>query len=103
MQDLSWDYIHANRQVYVDLTGVAEFLGTWRYCVGKVDRDMKEALGALFVRDHFSESNKRTASRFLCSYRLVLQLCNYRLAFQRIEQGEDHQSFLSFFLLFSAR
>ncbi|XP_076450938.1 endothelin-converting enzyme 1-like [Babylonia areolata] len=60
-QDLSWDYIHANRQIYVDLTGRAQFLGSWRYCVYRVDRDMKEAMGALFVTNHFSEQNKRTA------------------------------------------
>ncbi|KAL8624005.1 hypothetical protein ACOMHN_040631 [Nucella lapillus] len=60
-QELSWDYIHANRQVYVDLNGRAEFLGTWRYCVLRVDRDMKEAVGALFVRNHFSAQNKKTA------------------------------------------
>lgn len=60
-QDLSWDYIHANRQIYVDLTGRAQFLGTWRYCVAKVDRDMKEAVGALFVQNHFSDANKMTA------------------------------------------
>ncbi|KAK7490133.1 hypothetical protein BaRGS_00018655 [Batillaria attramentaria] len=51
VQDLSWEYIHANRQIYVDLTGVAEFLGTWRYCVSKIDRDMYEALGALFAHE----------------------------------------------------
>nr|KAG5701991.1 hypothetical protein BaRGS_034573 [Batillaria attramentaria] len=61
VQDLSWEYIHANRQIYVDITGVAEFLGTWRYCVNKIDRDMYEALGALFVRDHFSDANKEKA------------------------------------------
>lgn len=60
-QDLSWDYIHANRKINVDLTGRAEFLGTWRYCVYKLDRDMKEALGALFVQNHFSQQNKMTA------------------------------------------
>ena len=60
VQDLSWDYIHANREVYVEFTGVAQFLGTWRYCVNKLDRDMREALGALFVKDHFSDVNRRT-------------------------------------------
>ncbi|KAK7098413.1 hypothetical protein V1264_002714 [Littorina saxatilis] len=61
VQDLSWDYVHANREIYVDMTGVAEFLGTWKYCVRKIDTDMKEALSALFVKDHFSDANKRAA------------------------------------------
>ncbi|XP_070200889.1 uncharacterized protein [Littorina saxatilis] len=61
VQDLGWDYVHANREIYVDMTGVAEFLGTWKYCVRKIDTDMNEALSALFVKDHFSDANKRAA------------------------------------------
>ncbi|XP_041367545.1 endothelin-converting enzyme homolog [Gigantopelta aegis] len=61
VQDLSWDYIHANREFYVDLTGQAEFLGTWRYCYSIVDRDMSDAMSSLYVRDHFIDENKQKA------------------------------------------
>ncbi|KAJ8299602.1 hypothetical protein KUTeg_023662, partial [Tegillarca granosa] len=35
LQDLSWEYVHANREFYVDLYGRPNFLGTWLYCVRK--------------------------------------------------------------------
>lgn len=60
-QDLSWDYVHANREVYVTLADNKDFLGTWKYCVNKLDKNMNEALSALFVRNHFSDDNKNSA------------------------------------------
>ncbi|XP_050412358.1 endothelin-converting enzyme 1 [Patella vulgata] len=61
LQEMSWDYVHANRQFYVDITGNAEFLGSWRYCLNLVSRDMGEVLSSLFVRDHFVDKNKHKA------------------------------------------
>ncbi|PVD33698.1 hypothetical protein C0Q70_04958 [Pomacea canaliculata] len=59
VQDLSWDYMHANRELYFNLTGEKDFLGSWRYCFNKLNDDMSEALGALFVRDHFTEADRK--------------------------------------------
>lgn len=63
VQDLSWDYMHANRELYFDLTGEKDFLGSWRYCFNKLNDDMSEALGALFVRDHFTEADRKMVRR----------------------------------------
>ncbi|KAL3841728.1 hypothetical protein ACJMK2_019834 [Sinanodonta woodiana] len=57
-QDLSSEYIHANRDFYVDVTGVAAFLGTWRYCFNYAGQYFRDGLGALYVRDHFADKNK---------------------------------------------
>ncbi|XP_067655795.1 endothelin-converting enzyme 1-like [Haliotis asinina] len=65
VQDLSWDYIHANREFYVAMTSEAEFLGTWRYCIGIVDRDMGEAMSALYVKDHFSDANRNKSAEIV--------------------------------------
>jgi hypothetical protein len=62
VQDLSWDYIHANREIYVAVNSQQNFLGTWRYCVNRVDRDLNEGLSALFVRNHFSDENRNSVS-----------------------------------------
>ncbi|KAK3605567.1 hypothetical protein CHS0354_005871 [Potamilus streckersoni] len=58
VQDLSWEYIHANRDFYVDMTGMAAFMGTWRYCFNYISQYFRDALGALYVRDHFADKNK---------------------------------------------
>ncbi|KAK7490082.1 hypothetical protein BaRGS_00018604 [Batillaria attramentaria] len=58
VQDLSWEYVHANRQMYVDLYGRVEFLGTQRYCFMLAKRYFDVALGALYVNTHFDEKNK---------------------------------------------
>ncbi|KAK6174952.1 hypothetical protein SNE40_013504 [Patella caerulea] len=65
LQELSWDYVHAGRQFYVDVTGNPEFLGTWRYCLNLVSRDMGEVLSSLFVRDHFVDKNKDKAKEIV--------------------------------------
>ncbi|XP_060086405.1 endothelin-converting enzyme 1-like [Ylistrum balloti] len=57
-QELSWDYIHANRDFYVDLYGTPNFLGTTKYCFNTMEMYLGDALSALFVRDHFSDKNK---------------------------------------------
>ncbi|XP_064634733.1 endothelin-converting enzyme homolog isoform X2 [Lineus longissimus] len=57
-QDLSWEYVHANREFYVAVSGRAEFLGTWRFCFYLVSDKMKDALSAMFVRDHFADESK---------------------------------------------
>ncbi|KAL3841722.1 hypothetical protein ACJMK2_019828 [Sinanodonta woodiana] len=57
-QDLSSEYIHASRDFYVDVTGVAAFSGTWRYCFNYAGQYFRDSLGALYVRDHFADKNK---------------------------------------------
>ena len=56
--ELSWDYIHASRDFFVDQYGVADFLGTWRHCFYLADQKFPDALGALFIKDHFADTNK---------------------------------------------
>ncbi|ESO95503.1 hypothetical protein LOTGIDRAFT_160662 [Lottia gigantea] len=58
---LSWEYVHANREYYVDIRGQTEFLGTWKYCYQYIDKKMPEALSSLFVRDHFADKNRDKA------------------------------------------
>ncbi|KAL3841720.1 hypothetical protein ACJMK2_019826 [Sinanodonta woodiana] len=58
IQDLSSEYIHASRDFNVDLTGVAAFPGLWRYCFSYAGQYFRDALGALYVRDHFADKNK---------------------------------------------
>jgi predicted metalloendopeptidase len=65
-QDLSWEYVHANREFYVATTGRAEFLGTWRFCFYLVSDKMKEALSAMFVRDHFADESKPKVYNTIC-------------------------------------
>ncbi|XP_013388474.1 endothelin-converting enzyme-like 1 [Lingula anatina] len=57
-QDLSWEYVHANREFYVARTGRAQFLGTYRFCFNYMKSKMPDALGALFVQDHFADNAK---------------------------------------------
>ncbi|KAK3103083.1 hypothetical protein FSP39_016327 [Pinctada imbricata] len=64
-QDLSWEYVHANREFYVDRYGTPAFLGTWLYCFRRADAYLHDALGSLFVRDHFADENKNTVHEIL--------------------------------------
>ncbi|KAJ8298578.1 hypothetical protein KUTeg_022638 [Tegillarca granosa] len=57
-QEMSWEYVHANREFYVDLYGRPNFLGTWLYCFYYMDRNLGDALGSLYVKDHFADKNK---------------------------------------------
>ncbi|XP_041367218.1 endothelin-converting enzyme homolog [Gigantopelta aegis] len=57
VQDMSWEYVHANREMYVDIWGRVEFLGKFRYCFFYVNRKMPEALSSLFIADHFEDKN----------------------------------------------
>lgn len=58
-QQLSWEYVHANREFYVDRYGIPQFLGTWYYCFYNMDRNMGDALSSLYVKDHFADRNKQ--------------------------------------------
>ncbi|XP_046334329.2 endothelin-converting enzyme homolog [Haliotis rufescens] len=58
VQDLSTEYVHANREVYVDITGYREFQGKWRYCFYYSNGRLPDAMAALFVADHFADQNK---------------------------------------------
>ncbi|XP_046334382.1 endothelin-converting enzyme-like 1 [Haliotis rufescens] len=56
--DLSVDYVHANREVLFDTTGTTEFPARWTYCFSYVKQVMPEALGQLYIADHFVDKNK---------------------------------------------
>lgn len=71
-QDLSWDYVHANRELYVALTYQRDFQGTWTYCVNKLDTGMREGLSALFIKNHFGEENRRTASEIATYVKMAM-------------------------------
>ena len=58
-QEMSWEYVHANREFYVDRYGVPQFLGTWYYCFYFMDRNMGDALSSMYVKDHFADQNKQ--------------------------------------------
>ncbi|KAL8593449.1 hypothetical protein ACOMHN_053499 [Nucella lapillus] len=59
IQSLSWDYVHANRQFYVDKYGRPNFLGKLRYCFYMTQHEFDIALGALYIRARFDMNNKK--------------------------------------------
>nr|XP_034324894.1 endothelin-converting enzyme 1 [Crassostrea gigas] len=63
--ELSWEYVHANREFYVDKYGIPQFLGTWLYCFQTMDRYFGDALSSMYVRDHFADKNKEKAHEIL--------------------------------------
>ncbi|KAL4225048.1 Membrane metallo-endopeptidase-like 1 [Mactra antiquata] len=63
--ELSWEYIHASRQFFVDQFGYASFLGTNKHCFSIVDTKFPDALGSMFVQDHFSETNQKQAEEIV--------------------------------------
>ena len=61
-QELSWEYIHANRVFHIDKYGEraqSQFAGTWRHCFWHVTWSMSDALGSLYAEQHFNSQNKR--------------------------------------------
>ena len=58
VQDLSWEYVHANRQLSVDKYGYQNFLGTKKYCFLQAQRYFDIALGVLYIRTSFDKQNK---------------------------------------------
>lgn len=68
VQDLGWDYIHANRDFYVARYGLTEFLGVPKYCFNKVRAHFSDALGALFIRDHLLTDDKQKVRRLQLYY-----------------------------------
>ncbi|CAG2233724.1 ECE [Mytilus edulis] len=65
VQQLSWEYVHANREFYVDRYGIPQFLGTWYYCFYNMDMNMGDALSSLYVKDHFADRNKQKVHEIL--------------------------------------
>lgn len=57
--ELSWEYVHASREFYVDRYGIPQFLGTWMYCFRNMDSYLGDALSSMYVRDHFVDENKQ--------------------------------------------
>lgn len=62
VQDLGWEYIHANREFYVARTGLTEFLGVPKYCFNKVKYHFGDALGALYIQNHLLKDDKAAVS-----------------------------------------
>ncbi|RUS78892.1 hypothetical protein EGW08_013335 [Elysia chlorotica] len=73
VQEMSWEYIHANREIYVDLFGRAQFLGVYRYCFYLSEFYMGDALGHLYITQFLSKENKDTAHEISDNIRLALQ------------------------------
>lgn len=61
--ELSWEYLHASREFYVDRYGIPQFLGTWMYCFRNMDSYLGDALSSMYVRDHFVDKNKQKVRR----------------------------------------
>ncbi|XP_059149216.1 endothelin-converting enzyme homolog [Physella acuta] len=73
VMEMSWDYVHANREVYVLLHKRENFLGTYRYCLYTAQRHLQDALSALYVRHFFSQENKETVHEITDNIKLALQ------------------------------
>ncbi len=58
MPDLSVEYNHAKREMYEDITGYKKFSGKWNYCFWYSNSVMKDAMGALFIADHFADNSR---------------------------------------------
>ncbi|BFZ05863.1 hypothetical protein BsWGS_08902 [Bradybaena similaris] len=72
-QDLSWEYIHANREIYVDIYNRQSFSGLYRYCIWRAKYYFSDALSALFVQEHFADESKQTVSDITDNIKLALQ------------------------------
>ncbi|XP_059149213.1 endothelin-converting enzyme homolog [Physella acuta] len=71
--EMSWDYIHANKEVYVLLHKVENFQGLYKYCFLTAQWHMQDALSALYVRHFFSEENKMAVHEITDNIKLALQ------------------------------
>ena len=63
--DLGWQYVHANRVFYVARTGLPEFTGIPTYCFNQVQHHFRDALGALYIKDHLLANDKAMVIDFL--------------------------------------
>lgn len=73
VQEMSWEYIHANREVYVDLHGRPNFSGLYRYCFVVSEHHMMDALNYLYIEQFMSKENKQTAHDITDNIRLALK------------------------------
>ncbi|XP_076471293.1 endothelin-converting enzyme homolog [Babylonia areolata] len=58
---LSWDYLHAYYTWKEEYEGSLERPQAWYSCLSWLDRAMPDAMGALFVKDHFVDKDKEAA------------------------------------------
>ncbi|CAL1536730.1 unnamed protein product [Lymnaea stagnalis] len=63
VQELSWEYIHANREMYDDMYNRQDFSGVYKYCMATAKYYMGDALSSLYVNRHFSQESKDTVSQ----------------------------------------
>ncbi|KAI8779126.1 endothelin-converting enzyme 1 [Biomphalaria glabrata] len=73
ISELSWDYIHANREVFVDLYKRESFLGLFRYCFAVTTRYMGDALGSLYINHYFSKESRETVHDITDNIRQALK------------------------------
>ncbi|KAK0050794.1 endothelin-converting enzyme-like 1 [Biomphalaria pfeifferi] len=73
ISELSWDYIHANREVFVDLYNRESFLGLFRYCFAVTTRYMGDALGSLYINHYFSKESRETVHDITDNIRQALK------------------------------
>ncbi|CAG5120307.1 unnamed protein product, partial [Candidula unifasciata] len=72
-EDLSWEYIHANRELYADLHKRQAFLGLYRYCFSQTTYYYADGLSSLYVNEHFADESKQTVSDITDNIKLALQ------------------------------
>ncbi|KAH3877144.1 hypothetical protein DPMN_001000, partial [Dreissena polymorpha] len=64
-QEISYEYTHLNRIFSDDVTGNQNFWGTWHHCFYHANRDMPDALGSLYAKQHFNDKNKDKAEEIV--------------------------------------
>ncbi|WAR03838.1 ECE1-like protein [Mya arenaria] len=62
-----------SRDFFVDQFGVYSFLGTNKHCFSLADKKFPDALGALFVKDHFVEENRLKVTFGMQTYSWVMK------------------------------
>ncbi|KAH9498970.1 hypothetical protein Btru_004111 [Bulinus truncatus] len=72
-QELSWDYIHANKELTVDLYKRQSFSGLNSICFDSTQHFMGEAVGSLYINRHFSKQNKYTVQKITDTIRHALE------------------------------
>uniref|UniRef100_A0A0B7AHI1 Peptidase M13 N-terminal domain-containing protein n=1 Tax=Arion vulgaris TaxID=1028688 RepID=A0A0B7AHI1_9EUPU len=73
VQDLSWEYVHANREIFVDLYKKPVFSGIYRYCFSRARTYMSDALSSLYITEHLSDDSRDTVVDITKNIKLALQ------------------------------
>ncbi|BFZ04966.1 hypothetical protein BsWGS_08005 [Bradybaena similaris] len=65
VDDLSWDYVHAKRQFMYKAYNVKDSSSGFRYCFQVADKNMRDAIGAVFVKNYVNQHDKQEAINIL--------------------------------------